>query len=146
MTEHVILFKKGKSQPQANLGCPPEWYQPVWDIAPVPPRSVRHPAPFPEDLPHRLIRLFTNEGDVVLDPFNGAGSTTKAAFDLNRRAVGFDIEEKYIEIAKRRIMKGSGVRSKQLVVAPINRESFVPGKPRGKTRHGAGIGTRTTKP
>ena len=145
MTEHIIVFRKGSTTHLVNRDCPEEWYQPVWDLAPVPPRTVEHPAPFPEDLPHRLIRLFTNEKDIVIDPFNGAGSTTKSATDLGRLGVGFDIEKKYVDLAVKRIDANAGVRKMQLVVAPIHRKDFVPNKAQGKTRHGAGLQTRAGK-
>jgi site-specific DNA-methyltransferase (adenine-specific) len=145
MTEHVIVVHKPGSNPVANQDTPDEWWENVWDLAPVPPRTIDHPAPFPEDLPHRLIRMLTNTGDWILDPFNGAGSTTKAAHDLNRNSVGFDLEPKYIEYARNRLLSPSTVRSTQLRVAPVNAADFVPGRSKGKTRHGAGLKTRRRK-
>ena len=96
MTEHIILVRKPGIIRLPNTDVPEEWLNPVWDLAPVPPRTVNHPAPYPEDLPHRLIRMFTDEKEWVMDPFNGAGATSKAAFDLGRKALGFDIEKKYL--------------------------------------------------
>jgi DNA modification methylase len=142
MTEHIIVVHKPGSDPVANYDTPEEWWENIWDLAPVPPRTIDHPAPFPEDLPHRLIRMLTNSGDWILDPFNGAGSTTKAAFDLNRHAVGFDLEPKYIEYARNRLQSQSTVRATQLRVTPVNAIDFVPGRSKGKTRHGAGLKTR----
>ncbi len=143
MTEHIILVRKSGPIIYPNLDVPSEWLEPVWDLAPVPPRKVNHPAPFPEEIPHRLIRMFTNPGDWVVDPFNGAGATTKAASDLNRSALGFDIEKKYIALAKKRIKDPSSVRDNQLRINPVRASEFVPGPSRGKTRHGAGLGTKT---
>jgi DNA modification methylase len=128
-----------------NADVPKEWLQTVWDLAPVPPKSVNHPAPYPEDLPHRLIRMFTNENDWVLDPFNGAGATSKAAVDLGRSCLGFDIEKKYVALAKARLKQSSNVREKQLTVQPVHAKDFVAGPSRGKTRHGAGLGARKNK-
>jgi DNA modification methylase len=143
MTEHIqVLQKPGKAILNRKT-TPPEWWEPVWDLAPVPPRQVDHPAPYPEDLPHRFIRMLTNSGDWVLDPFNGAGATTKAAVDLGRRGLGFDISEKYVTIAENRINGNSFVRQNQLQVEPVSQEFFVPGKSKGRTRHGAGLATRT---
>jgi site-specific DNA-methyltransferase (adenine-specific) len=142
MTEHIILVRKSGPIIYPNLDVPSEWLEPVWDLAPVPPRKVNHPAPFPEEIPHRLIRMFTNPGDWVVDPFNGAGATTKAASDLNRSALGFDIEKKYIALAKKRIKDPSSVRDNQLRINPVRASEFVPGPSRGKTRHGAGLGTK----
>ncbi len=145
MTEHIILVRKPGKIRLPNTDIPQEWLNPVWDLAPVPPRSVNHPAPFPEDLPHRLIKMFTNENEWVLDPFNGAGATSKAAFDLNRRVLAFDIERKYIAIAKKRLTEESSVRESQLSIKPVHAKDFVPGKSRGKTRQGAGISARNSK-
>lgn len=107
MTEHIIVVRKPGPLRLPNPEVPKEWLEPVWDLAPVPPRKVDHPAPFPEEIPHRLIRMFTDPGEWVLDPFNGAGATSKAAFDLGRRALGFDIEKKYIDISNKRIKNPS---------------------------------------
>ena len=142
MTEHIQVLRKPGGKSVANHDVPEEWWQPVWDLAPVPPRQVDHPAPYPEDLAHRFIRMLTNEGDWVMDPFNGAGSTSKAAFDLGRRALGFDISEKYVGIAVDRMNEASMVRARQLQIVPVPQADFVPGKSKGRTRHGAGLATR----
>ncbi|MEO0281513.1 MAG: DNA methyltransferase [candidate division WOR-3 bacterium] len=62
-----------------------------------------HPAVFPIGLPKKCIELFTHEGELVLDPFVGSGTTLLAAKDLNRNAVGFDLNKKYIELCEQRI-------------------------------------------
>lgn len=145
MTEHIQVLQKPGRATLNKTSTPPEWWEPVWDLAPVPPRQVDHPAPYPEDLPHRFIRMLTNPGDWVLDPFNGAGATSKAAVDLGRRALGFDIAEKYVDLAELRIAGASFVRQSHLHIAPVDQSSFVPGKSKGRTRHGAGLATRTRK-
>lgn len=70
-------------------------------------RDVRnkkiHPATFPISLATKVIRLFTHEGELVLDPFVGSGTTLVAAQDTNRNAVGFDLQERYIEVSEDRI-------------------------------------------
>ncbi len=142
LTEHIIVVRKPGPMRSLNTDVPPEWWAPTWDLAPVPPGQVPHPAPFPEDLPHRLIRMLTAEGDVVMDPFLGGGATTKAAFDLSRIALGFDIEPKYIQCARRRFGQLSMVRPKQLRISTVPASEFVPGQSRGRTRHGAGLATR----
>jgi site-specific DNA-methyltransferase (adenine-specific) len=146
MTEHIILVHKPGGSMINNRDTPPEWWECVWDLAPVPPRTVDHPAPFPEDLPHRLIRMLTNERDWILDPFNGAGTTTKAASDLERNSVGFDLEQKYINYARLRLNDLTTVRAKQLRVLPVDAHDFVPGRSKGKTRHGAGLKTKRKNP
>ena len=147
MTEHIIIVRKyglpRGQRPVINVDVPAEWWDNIWDLAPVPPRTVDHPAPYPEDLPHRLIRMLTREGDVVLDPFNGAGATTKAAFDLGRLGVGFELSEQYNAYAKKRLVQDSSVRPQQLVVVPVKASDFIPGKSKGQTRHGSGLNAQT---
>ena len=75
----------------------------VWEIRPESARRVGHPAPFPVELPQRLIRLYTYLGDVVLDPFLGSGSTAVAAAQADRRYVGYDTDPEYIALAERRL-------------------------------------------
>ncbi len=75
----------------------------VWKISPESARRVQHPAPFPVELPRRLIDLYTYEGDVVLDPFLGSGSTLVAAERTGRRGFGFDFDPEYCEIAQARL-------------------------------------------
>jgi site-specific DNA-methyltransferase (adenine-specific) len=66
-------------------------------------RRVGHPAPFPLELPARLIELYTFAGDVVLDPFLGSGTTALAAQQAGRRYVGYDTSEDYVALARRRL-------------------------------------------
>ena len=142
MTEHIIIVRKPGSIRIPNSDVPKEWLEPVWDLAPVPPRKVDHPAPYPEEIPHRLIRMFTNPGEWILDPFNGAGATSKAAFDLGRCALGFDIEKKYVDLAEKRLKDSSSIRDNQLKIIPVLATNFIAGPSRGKTRQGAGLGNK----
>jgi modification methylase len=75
----------------------------VWDILPESARRVGHPAPFPVELPQRLIELYTFSGDLVLDPFLGSGSTGVAAVRSGRHYVGYEVDEGYAALAERRI-------------------------------------------
>lgn len=75
----------------------------VWEIQPESAKRVGHPAPFPVELAEKVIRLFSYVGDVVLDPFNGSGTTCVAAKRTGRRYVGYDIDPAYCEIAERRL-------------------------------------------
>ena len=75
----------------------------VWDIQAVSAKQIGHPAPFPVELPQRLIDLYTYRGDLVLDPFVGAGTTAVAAVRTGRHYVGFDTDPGYIELAEQRI-------------------------------------------
>ena len=142
MTEHIIIVRKPGPVRNPNSDVPKEWLEPVWDLAPVPPRKIDHPAPYPEEIPHRLIRMFTSPGEWILDPFNGAGATSKAAFDLGRCALGFDIEKKYVSLSKKRLKDSSSIRGSQLKVVPVLATNFVPGPSKGKTRQGAGLGNK----
>jgi len=87
----------------------------LWHIAPVPPNIIEHPAPFPEEIPYRLICLYSYPGDLVLDPFVGSGQTLKVAYHLGRRYVGYEIIPKYVALARQRIEEPLSIRSEQLV-------------------------------
>ncbi len=75
----------------------------VWAIASESARRVGHPAPFPVALPRRLIELYTFRGDLVLDPFIGAGATAVAAVETGRHFVGYDTDPGYLAIAEERV-------------------------------------------
>lgn len=80
-----------------------EWTKSVWTFPSASARQVGHPAPFPEELPRRLIELYSYRGDVVLDPFAGSGTTCVAALRTGRRYVGYEIEPEYVKLAEQRI-------------------------------------------
>jgi len=80
----------------------------VWEMPAASARRVGHPAPFPIELPRRLIELYTYRGDLVLDPFIGSGTTALAAVASDRHYVGFDTEPSYVELAEARIREASG--------------------------------------
>ncbi len=79
----------------------------IWEMSPAKAKSIGHPAPFPEELPKRLIKLFSFYGDTVLDPFLGSGTTALAAKKLGRNAIGYEINEDYVKIAKSRLKNSS---------------------------------------
>jgi len=79
----------------------------IWTFAAEPAKKVGHPAPFPVELPYRLIQLYTFEGEVVLDPFIGSGQAAIAAIKTQRHYVGYDINEEYVKLAERRIKEFS---------------------------------------
>lgn len=108
--EYILVFSKGsfsrKRNDKENSICKEDflaWTKSVWTFPSVSAKRIGHPAPFPEELPHRLIQLYTFAGDVVLDPFCGSGTTCLSALKSGRHYVGYDIEEKYIELANERI-------------------------------------------
>jgi DNA modification methylase len=79
-----------------------KWFQQIWTG--LTGASTReHPAPYPLELATRLIRMFSFVGDIVLDPFLGTGTTTVAAVKTGRHSIGFEIDEKYLELAHKRI-------------------------------------------
>lgn len=81
-----------------------KWVYSKWEIAPESRmKEFGHPSMFPEEIPHRLIRLFSYVGNLVLDPFNGVGTTTLVARKLDRNYIGIDISEQYSKKALERI-------------------------------------------
>ena len=80
-----------------------EFTKSVWTFPAKRASKVGHPAPFPVELPYRTIQLYTFEGDVVLDPFIGAGTTCIAALKTNRKYVAYDIDKKYCDLAEQSI-------------------------------------------
>lgn len=119
LTERVVIASKGRfdravpAAERAARGLPSEGTAPVdefleattdlWDIPTASATRVGHPAPFPVELPQRLIDLYTYRGDLVLDPFMGAGTTAVAAVRTGRHYVGFDTEADYVTLAEERI-------------------------------------------
>jgi len=73
----------------------------IWTFSAERARKIGHPAPFPVELPYRLIQLYTYEEEVVLDPFMGSGQTAIAAVKSNRHYVGYDVEKKYVQLANK---------------------------------------------
>jgi site-specific DNA-methyltransferase (adenine-specific) len=113
MHEFILILRKGDvnsgrtERRDALPATHEEWTKEiansVWHIAPVPPGYIDHPCPFPEEIPYRLMKLYSYENDTVLDPFNGSGQTTKVAHRFGRCYVGIDIVKEYVELAKMRI-------------------------------------------
>ena len=75
----------------------------TWRLRPESAKRVGHPAPFPVELPRRLIELFTYKGDLVLDPFMGAGTSAIAAVQTDRHFVGYEMDPEYVALANQRI-------------------------------------------
>lgn len=118
LTERVVVASKGRfdrarpAPERRKLGLPAtvsvtkdEFVEATTDVWEIPAESatrVGHPAPFPVELPQRLIELYTYVDDLVLDPFMGSGSTAVAAVRTGRRYVGYDTDSGYVRIAERR--------------------------------------------
>jgi site-specific DNA-methyltransferase (adenine-specific) len=113
--EYILVFSKGmfsrKYLPNRRSTISKEEFleftKSVWTFAAEQARKVGHPAPFPVELPYRLIQLYTFEGEVVLDPFVGSGQAAIAATKTYRHYVGYDINEEYVKLAERRIKEFS---------------------------------------
>lgn len=119
VTERVVIASKGRFDRALNRSTRQDRGLPheatietddfleatidVWEMPSARATTVGHPAPFPVDLPRRLIELYTYRGDLVLDPFIGSGTTAVAAVETGRHYVGFDTESGYIELAERRV-------------------------------------------
>jgi len=89
-----------------------EWVIGKWSFPPeIRMKDYGHPAMFPEELPKRLMKLFSYQGDIVLDPFNGAGTTSLVAWKLGRRFIGIDISEDYCKCALKRIYDSETITS-----------------------------------
>ena len=88
----------------------------LWSVPAESARRVGHPAPFPVELPEKLIELYTFTDDLVLDPFMGSGSTLVAAARLGRRYVGYDTDRAYVDLARRRV--GTAVMAAATDAAP----------------------------
>jgi len=80
-----------------------EYTKSVWTFPAEQAKKIGHPAPFPVELPYRLIQLYTFKGEVVLDPFMGSGQTGIAALKSERYYVGYEVNEEYVNLANRRI-------------------------------------------
>ena len=113
--EYILIFSKGnykrerdkeeKELRKDNITKEEfiEWTKSVWTMNTESAKRIGHPAPFPEELPNRLIKLFSFTNDIVLDPFMGSGTTAIAAIKNNRNFVGYEINKEYINLANNRI-------------------------------------------
>lgn len=95
----------------------------VWHMLPIKPYTVDHPAPFPEEIPYRLILLYSYKGEMVLDPFLGAGTTAIVAKALGRRFYGYDTEKIFIDTTKQRLKEP--VYLKSLIISKFERRNKV---------------------
>jgi site-specific DNA-methyltransferase (adenine-specific) len=113
--EYILVFSKGtfdrknRSKRRVTISRDEflEFTKSVWSFSSVSARSIGHPAPFPLDLPYRLIQLYTYKGEVVLDPFMGSGQTARAAIKTHRKYIGYELEPKYVRLAEKQIEKAN---------------------------------------
>ena len=117
--EMIALFSKGawKREPPRGIVSDLEhdewlsWTNGHWRFGGEARGWEGHPAPFPEELPRRLIKLLSFQGDIVLDPFGGSGTTALVARRLRRTPIAFDLSEEYVASARRRVAKASSDES-----------------------------------
>jgi len=115
--EHILVMRKGRfdykqvsaeEKKQATVDIEEakrRWNSDIWDMHPETKNQYNretHPAMFPEELPEALIRLYTYEGETVLDPFLGSGTTTKVAASLDRRSIGYELNRSYLPLIRQK--------------------------------------------
>jgi modification methylase len=115
--EYILIFSKGEYKRTRNkqeLSKKTnsiskeqfmEWTKSIWTMNAVSAKKIGHPAPFPEELPNRLIQLYSFKSDIILDPFMGSGTTAIAAVKSDRFYVGYDTSSEYVKLAEERISK-----------------------------------------
>jgi site-specific DNA-methyltransferase (adenine-specific) len=114
--EYILVFSKGtfkrqnpaKRENTISRDEFLEYNKSVWNFAAEPARKIGHPAPFPVELPRRLIQMYSFKNEIVLDPFMGSGQTAIAAIKSSRHYVGYETEQNYVDLAIRRIQKERG--------------------------------------
>lgn len=113
--EYILVFSKGSFSRPKPAGRKSsiskdaflQNSKSVWTFPAVSAKRIGHPAPFPQELPQRLIEMYTYTGEVVLDPFMGSGQTALAALETKRVYVGYETNKSYVELAKERIKEFS---------------------------------------
>ncbi|PAF43318.1 site-specific DNA-methyltransferase [Helicobacter sp. 11S03491-1] len=108
--EYILIFSKGDFKREKNNKNDSiskddfmQWSKSVWQFNAISAKKIGHPAPFPIELPRRLIEFYSFEDDIILDPFIGSGTTAIAALQLNRNYIGYEINAQYLKLANKRI-------------------------------------------
>jgi DNA modification methylase len=120
--EYILVFSKGmfsRGNPYRRKSTITrqeflDFTKSVWTFSAEPATKVGHPAPFPVELPYRLIQLYTFEDEVVLDPFMGSGQAAIAALKTKRHYIGYDINAEYVKLAERRVKEFSLMNQQDL--------------------------------
>jgi len=106
----VVLYKEKWKKTSGSLKSDisrddfMNWTNGVWNFSGESKKKIGHPSPFPVELPKRCIKLFSYVGDTVLDPFLGSGSTLIACVETDRKGIGVEIDKKYCELVKKRLL------------------------------------------
>lgn len=110
--EYILVFSKDRyNRPSKDKTSTitrdefMEYTKSVWTFPAESAKRVKHPAPYPVELPRRLIQLYTYENDIVLDPFIGSGTTAIASVESGRSYVGYDTSSEYVDTTKQRLIK-----------------------------------------
>jgi site-specific DNA-methyltransferase (adenine-specific) len=113
--EYILVFSKGSYKRERSKEDAVEktdtitkeefmeWTKSIWTMKAESAKKIGHPAPFPEELPRRLIKLYSFSGDIVLDPFMGSGTTAVASLKEKRNFTGYEINKDYLKLANDRI-------------------------------------------
>ncbi|MFX0013890.1 MAG: DNA-methyltransferase [Promethearchaeota archaeon] len=108
--EYILVFSKDtynreKSNRKSTITRDEflELTKSIWKFPTESAKRIGHPAPFPIELPYRLIQLYTHNNEIILDPFIGSGQTAIAAIKADRQYIGYEVEKEYVELAENRI-------------------------------------------
>lgn len=110
--EYILMFSKGgykreREDRQNSITKEQfiEWTKSIWTMNTESAKKIGHPAPFPEELPYRLMQLYSYVDDIILDPFMGSGTTAVSALKSDRKFIGYDTDENYIKLAANRLSR-----------------------------------------
>ena len=108
--EYILVFSKGEYKKERKNKENTiskenfmEWTKSIWTMNAESAKRIGHPAPFPEELPYRLIQLYSFKDDVILDPFMGSGTTAVSSVKSNRKFVGYELNSEYVQLANNRL-------------------------------------------
>jgi len=131
--EFILIFKKLGKPPKASKEVKEksklsqkqwnEYFYGHWNFSGE--KQDKHIAPFPEELPKRLIKMFSFVGDTILDPFLGSGTTSVAALNLARNSIGCEINEDYLATIEKRLKKNIGIFEKDNTIEVIKQQSQI---------------------